>query len=107
MGMMSQMLPPMPTRGGQAPLPPDTEGPPLASPPQEAPQGNEAQARAQTIMRQLMDQRRQNDALAAQYPPAAKELRMANEALKAAMLKIVREVQQTPGNQPAPPVGPG
>lgn len=106
MGMMSQTLPPVPTRGAQPP-PDDTAAPPLAQAPQESPQGNEAKDKAQTIMRQLMDMRRANDALAAQYPPAAKELRAANESLKAAMLKIVREVQQTPGSNPAPPVGPG
>ena len=105
MGMMAQTLPPVPQAGGQAP---PTEGPPLAqAPPQETSQGNEVRDRAQTIMRQLMDQRRANDSLAEQYPPAAKELRQANEALKAAMLKIVREVQQTPGSQASPPVGPG
>ncbi len=105
MGMMAQTLPPVPQSGGQAP---PAEAPPLAqAPPQEAQQGNEAKDRAQTIMRQLMDQRRANDSLAEQYPPAAKELRQANEALKGAMLKIVREVQQQPGSNPAPPIGPG
>lgn len=103
MGMMAQMLPPIPA-GGQ---PPEMEAPPLAQPPQEAPVGNEVRDRAQTIMRQLMDQRRMNDGLAEQYPPAAMEFRQANEALKSAMLKIMREIQQEPGSNPAPPVGMG
>lgn len=106
MGMMAQTLPPIPTRGAQPPTD-DTEAPPLASPPQDSQPGNEAQGKAQTIMRQLMDQRRQNDSMAEQYPPAAKELRAANEALKAAMLKIVQEIQKTPGSNPSPAVGPG
>jgi hypothetical protein len=101
MGMMAQPLPPVPKQG-----PPEQEAPPLAQAPQE-PQGNEVKDQAQTIMRQLMDMRRANESMAAQYPPAAKDLRAANEALKAAMLKIVRELQQTPGSSPSPPVGPG
>lgn len=95
--MMAQTLPPLPNSAVEAPR--------LAQAPIQA--GNEVQDRAQTIMRQLMDQRRMNDGLAEQYPPAARELRAANEALKAAMLKIVSEVQQQPGNNPAPPVGMG
>jgi len=102
---MTQTLPPVPTSGGQAT--PESEGPPLAQAPQESPQANEAKDKAQNIMRQLMDQRRANESMAAQYPPAAKELRAANEALKSAMLKIVREIQSTPGSNPSPPVGPG
>jgi hypothetical protein len=106
MGMMAQPLPPVPQSGAGQPGP-ETQGPPLAQAPQEAPQGNEAKDQAQTIMRQMMDQRRANESMAAQYPPAAKDLRAANESLKQAMLKIVREVQQTPGSNPSPPVGPG
>ena len=109
MGMRAQTLPPVP-RPASAP-PPDTgadsEAPPLASPPEEPQQGNQAADRAQTIMRQMMDMRRHMEGLADNYPPAAKDLRAAAEALKAAMLKIVSEVQKTPGNNPAPPVGPG
>lgn len=63
--------------------------------------------KAKTIMRQLMDQRRSNESMAAQYPPAADDLRAANDSLKDAMLKIVREIQMTPGLNPAPPVGGG
>lgn len=63
--------------------------------------------KAKNLMRQLMDQRRSNDSMAEQFPSAAKEFRMANESLKQAMLKIVREVQQTPGSNPSPPVGMG
>lgn len=105
MGMMPATLPPVPGSMGQAP--PEMEAPPLATPPQEATQGNEVRDRAQTIMRQLMDQRRMNDGLAEQYPPAAIDFRQANEALKSAMLKIMREIQQQPGSNPAPPVGMG
>jgi hypothetical protein len=104
MGMMAQPLPPIPQAGGQTP---ETEAPPLASAPQEPQAGNEVKDKAQTIMRQLMDMRRANESMAAQYPPAAKDLRAANESLKAAMLKIVREIQQVPGSNPSPPVGPG
>lgn len=107
MGMSPEMLPPVPSRMGGATPPPQTEAPPLASAPQEAPQSNEVQDRARTIMRQLGDQRRTNDGLAAQYPSAAKHLRTANEALKQAMLIVIREVQQMPGSSPAPAVGPG
>jgi hypothetical protein len=103
MGMMAQPLPPVPkSMSGQ----PDMESPPLAQAPQES-QGNDVKDKAQTIMRQLMDMRRANESMAAQYPPAAKDFQTANEAIKAAMLKIVREIQQTPGSNPAPPVGPG
>jgi hypothetical protein len=104
MGMMAQTLPPIPSAGG--PPSPDTEAPPLAQAPVQEPT-NDVRDRAQTIMRQLMDARRLNDALAEQYPPAAKELGQANDALKAAMLKIVREVQNQPGSNPQPPVGMG
>lgn len=107
MGMSPEMLPPVPMRGGMQP-PAETEAPPLASAPQEAPQqGNEVQDRARTIMRQLNDSRRANEALAAQYPSAAKHLRAANEALKQAMLVVIREVQNLPGSNPSPPVGMG
>lgn len=103
MGMMAQTLPPIPASGGgQA----STEATPLAQPPEQS-QGNPAGEQAKTIMRQLMDQRRANEAMAAQYPAAAKELRAANDSLKDAMLKIVKEIQQQPGTNPAPPVGPG
>jgi len=89
-------------------MPPEMQAPPLAqAPPQEAQQSNDVRDRAQTIMRQIMDQRRMNDGLAEQYPPAAREFGQANEALKAAMLKIVSELQQQPGSNPAPAVGEG
>ena len=107
MGMMSQTLPPIPRAGaGQSGA--SDEAPPLANAPEEAgtQPGNQAAQQAQTLMRQIMDQRRANESMASQYPPAAKDLRTANEALKQAMLKIVREIQQAPGSNPAPPVGP-
>lgn len=107
---MIQPLPPVPRSGAPALSNDGADSgsdTPLAQMPEEPSQGNQAQDKAQTLMRQLMDQRRANEALAAQYPPAAKPLRAANEALKQAMLLIVREVQQTPGSNPAPPVGPG
>jgi hypothetical protein len=106
MGMMAQPLPPVPQAGAGQPGP-EAQAPPLAQAPEESQQGNPAKDQAQTIMRQIMDQRRANESMASQYPPAAKDLRAANEALKQAMLKIVREVQQIPGNQASPPVGPG
>ena len=108
MGMMTQTLPPIP-RTWTSPQQPDgpDEAPPLAKPPEESPAGNPAADKAQTIMRQMMDMRRQMEALASQYPPASRDLRAATESLKQAMLKIVREVQQAPGSNPAPPVGPG
>ena len=108
MGMMAQTLPPVP-RVGSSPQQPDgpDEAPPLAKPPEESPAGNPAADKAQTIMRQMMDMRRQMESLAGQYPPASKDLRAAAESMKQAMLKIVREVQQQPGSNPTPPVGPG
>ena len=82
--------------------------PPLASVPDDSAKGgNQVSETAQNIMRQIMESRRTNESLAAQYPPAAKALRAANENLKEAMLTIVREVQQTPGSNPSGPVGLG
>jgi hypothetical protein len=104
---MIQPLPPIPASAPAGKPGPGPNPVPLASPPEEPQAGNQAMDKAKTLMRQLMDQRRSNDSMAEQYPAAAKELRMANEALKAAMLKIVREVQQAPGSNPAPPVGGG
>lgn len=101
-----QTLPPLPPPGG-APFNPATAGSLPVNVPQESQAGDEAMDKARTIMRQLMTQSRANESMAAQYPAAADDLRAANEALKDAMLKIVREVQQTPGSNPAPPVGPG
>src|SRR5689334_4779564 len=91
-------LPPLPSTGPAPSGNPPEQSPPLASMPEEPPQGNQAMGTAQNIMRQIMDMRRTNEALAAQYPPASKALRMANESLKEAMLQIVREVQQAPGS---------
>lgn len=106
MGMTPQSLPPVP---GSAQAPPEPEpSPPLASPPQEAPQaGNEVRNRAQTLMRQLMEYRRGIEGLAAQYPAGAKDARTAAEAIKNFMLKVMKEVQSAPGSSPSPPAGPG
>lgn len=104
--MMSPALPPVPSSGA-TPFNPADAGPIPVNLPQEPSQTDDAMNTARNIMRQLMDERRANESMASQYPAAANDLRNANEALKQAMLKIVTELQQTPGSNPAPPVGPG
>lgn len=101
-------LPPLPSAGqGQSDDAPEQSTPLAAMPDQSAKGGSPVNDAAQNIMRQIMEQRRLNETLAAQYPPAAKALRKANDSLKEAMLQIVREVQQAPGSNPSSPVGLG
>lgn len=87
--------------------PPTTMGSLMGAAPQVQQQGQgqqDAQQRAQSVMRQVRDLSMSVQGIARQFPAAAESARQVADGLKQMMVAIVSDLNKTQESPPSPPV---